>query len=246
MPLSIVLVNPEISQNVGFVARSMKCFTLRDLRIVGRKYPTQSLAYKTGSSAKDILDGASYYRSLPEALSHSHFALGFTCRRRDTSSQRIEKFCEVAPTLDFSLNTALVFGRESRGLSRGECLLMTRLVKIDLPNQSLSLNLSHAVTIALHEIFAHGIITGNPFIKAGVKKTRTEKAATHPDPLVPPLFMQREDTFGYLVELLHKKKVLKDEKARAHLEYLRRLWQRADPDQKELEFLMGLITKAAR
>jgi len=242
MPISIVLVKPEIPQNVGFVARSMKCFGLADLKIVGRKYSKVSLAYKTGAVAREILDRAEYFKTLSDALSSSHLALGFTRRRRDETSQRIERLCEVVPTLDFSLNTVLVFGCESQGLSRKECLLMNRLIKIELPNNGLSLNLSHAVAIVLHEIFAHAIITGNPLIKSGSGGFGSVSGINKGT--MPPLFKQREDTFQYLIDILEKKKVIKDEKARAQMEYLRRLWQRASPDQKEIDFLMGLIAKA--
>ena len=243
MSISIVLVKPEIPQNVGFIARCMKCFGLADLKIVGRKYGKSSLAYKTGAIAGEVLDRAEYFQTLPEALSSAHLALGFTRRRRDETSQRIEKLCQVVPALDFSLNTVLVFGCESRGLSRKECLLMNRLIKIELPNNGLSLNLSHAVAIALHEIFAHGMITGNPLVKSAAG--RTGAAAGRNKGLMPPLFKKREDTFQYLMDMLEKKKVIRDEKARAQMEYLRRLWQRATPDQKEIDFLMGLIAKAA-
>jgi TrmH family RNA methyltransferase len=245
MPLSIVLVKPEISQNVGFVARSMKCFRLNDLRIVGRRYPEVSYAYKTGAVAREILRGAVYAKTLAGALADVHMALGFTRRQRDETSQRIERLCETVPAIDFSLKVALVFGCESQGLSREDCLLLNRLVKIDLPNNGLSLNLSHAVTVVLHEIFAHGIITGNPLLGSHASGPRTIDRLSKSKGPAPPLFQQREDTFQALIDFLHEKKVMKGAKARAQLEYVRRLWQRANPDQKEIDFLMGLITKAA-
>jgi len=207
MSLSVILVNPEISQNVGFVARSMKCYNMNSLRIVGRKYPPQSYAYKTGCAAVDILDNAGYYKTLAEALSDINIAMGFTCRKREEGEVHVQKMTEVIPVTDFSQNVALVFGCESQGLSRDDCLLMNRLVKIELPND-LSLNLSHAAAIAFHEIFTHGLLTDNPLNGPPVKKRKGSSfkkkktaAVSQPD------FGDREDTFEYFLEILEKKKV---------------------------------------
>ena len=247
MPLSIILVNPEIPQNVGFIARSMKCYLLSDLKIIGKKYAPKSLAYKTGWTAREILQEAEHYKTLSEALTNIHYALGFTKRHRVEIPQRTSKLSETAASLDFSQNIALVFGRESHGLSKDDCNLMNKLVEIDVPNKDLSLNISHAVVIAMHEIFTHGLISGNPLVEKSEKLKKPNSLNTNDYMEPPPLsFGQRQIAFENFLDILRKKKVLRTEKTRAHLEYLRRLWQRASPDEKEMEFLLGLIHKIGK
>jgi tRNA/rRNA methyltransferase len=246
MSLCIVLVKPEISQNVGFVARAMKCFNVDDLRIVGkRRYPPISYAYKTGCSATDILDGASYYKTLPEALKSVSLSLGFTKRPRELT-QRVDRLRETVPALDLGQPTALVFGRESQGLSQEDCMATDKLIKIDLPNPELSLNLSHAVTLALFEIFAHGLITDNPLVMGTTKAKETKPKKTAPAPDDTSLYARKEDTFRFITRILKEKKVFLPNKMDAHLKYLRQLWQRANPSEKEAEFLMGVISKGMK
>ncbi len=239
MPITIVLVHPEISQNVGFVARSMKCYNLTELYIIGRKYPPQSYAYKTGFTATAILDKARYFKTLEAAIKSFEVVLGFTRRPRDGVLQRTQDLLEVVPGFDFSKNTALVFGRESKGLFREECALMSRLVQIPLPNREMSLNLSHAVSTVLHEIYCHSIFSSNPFL-----------AARHPDPSVHTELLreastisEKQESFEYFVRLLVENKMFKDSKSAAHIQYLKNLWRRADPDTKEIEFIIGIIKK---
>jgi TrmH family RNA methyltransferase len=246
MSIAIVLVRPEISQNVGFVARTMKCYNLTDLKIVGRKYSKISYAYKTGYTASRILDRAGYFKTLQAAISDCHTAIGFTRRRRDGIFRRIRDLVETVPAIDFSKKTALVFGRESVGLSKEDCLFMDQFIKIELPNSEISLNLSHAVAVVLHEIFSHSLISGNPLSsqKAGTTKALFPKAIkNHVKPGV--RLGQREESYQTFMRLLEAKKIFKPSKLRAHRQYIRNLWQRAQPGEKELEFILGLIEKGA-
>ncbi len=242
MPLSIILVRPEIPQNVGFVARAMKCYHLDSLTIVGRpRYRANSYAYKTGYTATPILQAAKHCATLEEALQGVHTAVGFSRRNRDKASERTWDLIETVPTMDFSQNVAFVFGQESQGLFKEDCALMSRLIKIELPNGDMSLNLAHAVTIALHEVFSHGLITHNPFLITKPARGKLKKSDSQEKE--PSLFASREDTFSMLLNLLDKADYFKREKDKAKLGHLRNLWQRANPDEKELRFIMGMLKK---
>jgi tRNA/rRNA methyltransferase len=240
MPISIILVQPEIPENIGFIARSMKCYNQESLYIVGRRKLTpMSRAYKTGSSAVDILDNVQYHKSLADALKPFHMALGFTRRNRAISNKRVCLAHDTLPAVDFSLNVALVFGCESQGLSKEDCMLMNKLIRIVHPNTDFCFNLSHAVTVVLHEIFTHGIATHNPMRTQSLETPDTEEEPNTQHPLLE----NREDTFQTFLQLLERKKVFKNNKAAAHVEYLRDLWQRASPDQNEMTFLLGLVSR---
>ena len=59
-----------------------------------------------------------------------------------------------------------------------------------------------------------------------------------------PMFEQRERVYQRLMEVLEEKDMFAGVKSKAKKEYARQLWQRLSPDQKEIDFLMGLIKKA--
>jgi len=245
MSLTIILVKPEIPENVGFVVRSMKCFNLKSLIVVGReKYPKFSKAHKTGKNAIEILENTEYFPTLKESLHTFHTVLGFSKRHREMSPQRLAKMDHLIPSLDFNKNTALVFGCESRGLSKNDCLLMDKVVKINLPNPSLSLNLSHVVTLVLQEIWAHSLTSSNPFKIDGkngqVKSTPDTETDTDMS------FGDREYFFSTLKDFLLESKIISGEKSEAKIIYLRELWHRVRPNKHELDFLMGLINTSRK
>jgi len=244
MPLTIILVNPEIPENVGFVVRSMKCFNLQSLIVVGRKkYPEFSKAHKTGTSAIEILENAEFVATLKESIGPFHTVLGFSKRHREMSPRRLAKMEYLIPSLDFTKNTALVFGCESQGLSKEDCLLMDRVVKINLPNPSLSLNLSHAVTLVLQEIWAHSLVSCNPFKSEG-GKGEANKSDSKTDKEIS--FSDKEYFFAELKDYLLDNRIISGEKTGAKIIYLRELWHRVRPSKPELDFLLGLLNASRK
>ncbi len=177
--LTVILVGPELAVNVGFAARAMACFGIGELRIVGSPgIATDGAARKTGKSALEILEAARYFPSLDLAAADCGSAYGFTRRARDPA-QRIEDLAFSAAAWRAAPGnrpSALVFGRESHGLTKEETLMLTHLVRIPMPSGTLSLNLSHAVAIALYAFVGEGMPT--PPADPGESPTRGRDAAT--------------------------------------------------------------------
>lgn len=148
--IRIVLVAPENPKNVGFVARAMKAFGVSELVIaksIWKSLPEE--AWVTGVSAAAILDKVRFAPSIEAALRGCRTALAFSRRPTDL---RQTKF--VLPDVPASLDdgrVALVFGRESSGLTREESALCPFLVRIPCSN-GLSLNLGQAVSVALFSL----------------------------------------------------------------------------------------------
>ncbi len=224
--LSVILVGPEQAANVGFTARTLACYGLSDLRIVGSPgIAADGAARKTGKAAPTVLDSAAYFASLEAALADRTCAYGFTRRTRDPA-QRLDDLAPAAAAWRASADsaTALVFGRESQGLFREESLLLTHLVRIPMPAETLSLNLSHAVAIGLYAFLGEGApaewdIGGNG------------------------LASRREDaeTLSHLMARLEAAGFFKGGKEEAQREYVRLLWQRLRPDRKEVDFIAGIL-----
>jgi TrmH family RNA methyltransferase len=227
--LSVVLVGPELAANVGFTARAMACYGLSDLRIVGSPgIATDGAARKTGAAALDILEKARYFPSLDLAIAECGAAFGFTRRQRDPA-QPIEDLAAAARAWRDSSGahpSALVFGRESQGLFREESLLLTHLVRIPMPAETLSLNLSHAVAIALYAFVGESLPAPSVADPAGLPSRAQDAAALE-------RLLGRLQSTGFF----------KGGKQEAQREHVRLLWQRLRPDARELDFLAGILKK---
>jgi tRNA/rRNA methyltransferase len=149
----LVLVGPENPLNVGFVARAMACFGVSELVIAATNWKTMPQeARRTGTSAPEVLDGARLTSTLAEALDGCDDAVAFS-RRPTTLRQASFALPNVPEDLGRTGRTALVFGRESTGLTREEFALCPRRAVIPC-REALSLNLGQAAAIALFALTA--------------------------------------------------------------------------------------------
>lgn len=236
--IAIVLAEPEIPGNVGFIARTMACHGLTDLRIVGSPgSASHPDAVRTSSGEEAILHSSREFPDMDSALADCTYALGFSRRVRDPG-QRIMDLPEAAR--EFGAFTAsapaagriaFVFGKESQGLSREQTFRCTHLVRIPLPGPLLSLNLSHAVAIACYAFFGARDVAAPPPAGHGPGETL---------PLA-----ESEKVLSAVIARLSDRGLLKPAKAGAHQDYLRILWQRLQPTRREVEFLAGLLDKLA-
>lgn len=282
--ITVVLARPEIPANVGFIARNMACHGLIDLRITGRPgIAANPEAVRTASGEDAILAAARDFPDLESALSDCSAALAFS-RRVRSPGQRILELSEAVARFGSHVGTdgprdhsapgnpsgpilsggpatrggplALVFGRESQGLSREETFACTQVVRIPLPGPMQSLNLSHAVAIALYAFFG-----GNPAWQdpGGEKRESGMRgAATSPSGPVAAAdpassgpgsgvlsLAESEQIVKGVINRLQERGLLNPVKADAHEAYLRILWQRLQPTRREFEFLVGLLKKLA-
>jgi len=157
---AVILVEPEHPHNVGFVARSMKSNGLSDLRIVRRSWPLPKSCRNTAHASTDILDNARLCKTLKEAISDCSYTVAFSRRLFDTVVPHIS-LKELPPVCEEKNGTiALVFGRESRGLSFEEIEQCALQCEIPVAGQ-MSINLSHAVSVASYELCRAGLLGGD-------------------------------------------------------------------------------------
>ncbi len=118
----VVLVEPTLPQNVGSVARAMNNMGVNDLRLVNPCTFQNREARQTAAHSLKILRNAKVYASLTEAVPNVQLILGTTARLRDRSA-RITRLPELGNLIPETVRKiALVFGRESRGLTNAEDL----------------------------------------------------------------------------------------------------------------------------
>ncbi len=155
----VVLVEPQIPANLGFVARVLSNFGLKDWALVGGCGWQGTEAERTGSSAIEVLQSVQEARDLTVALEGCTHVVGFTARfGRHRQVFDLTALPELALSWGAEAQPTFLFGREDRGLEQEEVEACSCLVQI--PTQGLaSFNLSHAVAIALYEWFRAPIET---------------------------------------------------------------------------------------
>ena len=156
----IVLVEPQLGENIGTAARAMANFGLTRLRLVRPRDAWPNVhARRAASGADAVLDGAVLYDSLESALADCSFVLATTARAHDQAKPVIgpaDAAREMAPRLAEGRVVAVVFGRERWGLMNEEVGLADRVVTFPVNPAFASLNLAQAVLIVAYEWFKLG------------------------------------------------------------------------------------------
>src|SRR5664280_1769899 len=116
----VVLVEPQMGENIGATARAMANFGLSRLRLVKpvQGWPNEK-ARAMAAGADRVLDGAVIYDSLSDAIGDSSFVKAATARNRNQAKPVIgaaDAAVEMAPRVAGGENVAVVFGRERNGL----------------------------------------------------------------------------------------------------------------------------------
>ncbi len=154
----IVLVEPQEPMNLGAVARAMRNFGLQELYVVnpGPRVgpPWAQEAYWLAVHAQEVLEGAEAVGSLEEALEGVHLVVATTGRPRELYPAPVRTPKEVAQILRRTRGkAALVFGRETFGLTNEELDLAHLIGSIPTAPEQPSLNLAQAVVVFAYELF---------------------------------------------------------------------------------------------
>jgi tRNA/rRNA methyltransferase len=221
----VVLVGPENPRNVGFAARAMLCFGASELVLVGTPWKIiPAEARKTGVAAPQILDAARFEPDLQSALRGCRTAVAFS--RRPTTLRQQEFVLPEAPAgLVSAGTTALVFGRESNGLTREESALCPFLARIPC-RDGVSLNLGQAVAVALFSLTA-------PAARSEIdpKKFRPEVAV---------------DRMLGLWDFLEPKLSAAPRFTGARLQRIRQMLYRLRLDDEDFDLLFAVMSELAR
>ena len=154
--LKVILVEPNGPLNVGSVARLCSNFEVDELRIVSPKCDIFSLeAKKMALKGQKFLDNCKTFYNLESAISDCDLVLASSGRidvSKDALSESSEDIFHGISSFKKINNLAFIFGREDRGLTNDELLLANKTFNIPTSKNNPSLNLSHAVSIALYEL----------------------------------------------------------------------------------------------
>jgi tRNA/rRNA methyltransferase len=153
----VILVEPQLGENIGTTARAMANFGLTRLRLVNpRDHWPNPRARAAASGADHVLDAAQLYDTLEAAIADCALVFATTARAHDQAKPVIgaeEAARLMQPHLAAGANVALMFGRERNGLENDEVGLADHIVTLPVNPAFASLNLAQAVVVLAYEWF---------------------------------------------------------------------------------------------
>jgi len=148
---TIILVRPQLPENVGSVARAMANFGLRNLRLVAPLFsPLDPKALSLAAGADSILESAIVYDSLDKAIADLHYVYG-TCATQRHMVKYYVSVKEAMPEITTSQGVGIVFGPERTGLTNDELPKFRVILHVPVDPEFSSLNLSQSVAITAYE-----------------------------------------------------------------------------------------------
>ncbi len=232
----VILVEPQLGENIGAAARAMANFGLSRLRLVSPRQPWPNAKARIMATGADrILDGAVLYDSLEAAIADCTFVLATTARAHDQAKPVVgpaEAAAQMAPRVASGETVAILFGRERNGLENDEVALADRIVTLPVNPAFASLNLAQAVVIVAYEWFKLASGAKLPF-------AMPEKSAPAPK-------QQLLAFFASLERELEKVEFFRPPDKRETMQInLRNIFSRMQPTQQDIQTLHGVIMAIA-
>src|SRR5437763_7309547 len=232
----VILVEPQLGENIGMAARAMGNFALSRLRIVNPRdgWPNVS-AQRAAAGADHILDQVELFDTVEAAVVDCTLLLATTARSHDQAKPVIgprEAAQEIVREIAAAGQVGLLFGRERAGLLNEEVALSDRIITFPVNPAFASLNLAQAVLLMSYEWFKLATADALPF----AMPERSERASQH----------QMEAFCDNLVRELDRVEFLRPaEKRDSMLVNLRNIFSRMAPTKQDMHTLHGVVMAIA-
>ncbi len=229
--IRIVLVETTHPGNIGAVARAMKTMGIGSLYLVKPKIFPSAESTARASGADDILEQARVCSDLVQALEGCRLVVGTSARRRTVewpelaprqSAQRMLAEAARGPV-------ALVFGRESSGLSNAELERCHFLAHVPTNPDFSSLNIASAVQLFVYELYQLDLADA-PAAAVEAREVAGAEAL--------------EGLHQHMARTLVEIGFADPQQSKKLMRRLRRLFNRARPDSDELNILRGILSTA--
>ena len=224
-----ILVRPQMGENIGSVARAIKNFNIKYLRIVNPRcnWPNQK-ALDTSVGAKDILKSAKIYNSIEKAIGDLDIIFASTSRIRKVN-KKIISILDFKKKVEKKRKIGILFGPEASGLSNDEISYANYLVKIPTNKKFSSLNLSHSAIIFCFELFQYfsnkKVIYKSSYKSSVAKKSEVNKF------------------LSFIINKLDKKGFLQpDHKRKSMIRNINNIFHRLNLSEQEIRILLGIFS----
>jgi tRNA/rRNA methyltransferase len=233
---AIILVEPQLGENIGMAARAMGNFALSRLRIVNPRDGWPNIAAQRAAAGADhILERVELFDTVEQAVADLDLLFATTARAHDQAKPVMAPEAaarEIVGHISGGGRTGILFGRERWGLTNDEVARANRIVTFPVNPGFASLNLAQAVLLMGYEWFKLSTAGELPF----AMPERSERASQH----------QMEAFFENLVRELDKVEFLRPaEKRETMLVNLRNIFFRMEPTKQDMHTLHGVIMAIA-
>lgn len=234
---AIVLVRPQMGENIGAAARAMWNFGLDHMRVVAPRdgWPNPS-AVAMASGAGRLLDEAQLCADLPDALADCDFTYATTARDRDLTKPVFSPEAamqDAAARIAAGQRVAILFGPERAGLENDDIARANAIVSVPVNPAFASLNLAQCVLLMGYEWMRQtGEVTAQTTEMAGTdwaSGAEVEHLAKH--------YQDRMETAGFFYP---------EHKATSMKVNLRNMWSRMPLTRADVQMLHGMMRQMVR
>ncbi len=233
--IRIVMIETTHPGNIGACARAMKNMGLSQLYLVKPRLFPHDEASARASGADDILRAVTLCDSLGEALNGCRVVVGASARRRAIAWPELNprECAEMVAPYSEQGEVAIVFGRESSGLTNEELDSCSHLVHIPCNPDFASLNVAAAIQVVAYELRMSANVSTSELIELEEMD-------------LPATSEELEGLYEHMEQALIEIDFLDPEKPRKLMRRLRRLYNRASLEKREVNILRGILTTAQR
>ena len=224
-----ILVRPQIGENIGSVARAIKNFNIKYLRIVNPRcnWPNHK-ALATSVGAKDILNSAKIYNSVEKSIEDLDIIFASSSRIRKVN-KKVISISNLKTKIKRGRKIGILFGPEASGLSNDEISCADYLVKIPNNKKFSSLNLSHSAIIFCFEIFNYFSKKKTEY-KTGYKSLVAKKSEVN-------------KFLTFIIQGLDRKGFLQpNHKRKSMIRNISNIFHRINLSDQEIRILLGVFS----
>lgn len=244
---AIILVEPQMADNIGMVARAMANFALEDLRLVAPRdgWPNDKARF-AASGAHPVIDAATAYADTRAAMADLHWVCATTARPRHLAKPVMtpdEAVAEMAARARKGERCGILFGPERTGLTTDDVAIADALVMVRVSPTFASLNLAQAVLLMGYEWLKQtgGGAIGRHTAYEGVESSGLRAGSP------PATKADLHAFFDHLEqELLAAGHFKPPEKRQTMVRNMQTMFERMGPTQQEIRTLRGIVVSLTR
>ena len=149
---AIILVNPQLPENIGLSARAMSYCGFDDLRVIRpREGWPNKIANKSAANAEFIIKKAKIFNNFDDAVSDLNFLIATSVRERFLNKNHYFEFNQLINNISKYSKIGIVFGPEKSGLTNANISKCDCIFSLPILKNKLSLNLSQSILIICYE-----------------------------------------------------------------------------------------------
>jgi tRNA/rRNA methyltransferase len=238
---AVILVNPQLGENIGTSARAMLNFGLIDLRIVNPRdgWPSER-ACAASSRADLVIDNVRVYETTQEAIADLQIVYAATARPRDMIKPEVtarEAAVEMGAAWARGHKIGVLFGAERHGLSNDDIVLAQKTISVPVNPAYASLNLAQAVLLVAYEWFQECLRDGARPGGRQIDVGEEDRPASNKDLVAMFEHLESElDAANFLKPAAKRPRMIRN---------IRNIFSRANLQDQEVRTMRGIIKSLA-